>query len=125
MGQDLWEEVERKLHFHLDTTDKTEIDALNRIFSKVLARTGRIGKPPHLAPETCSIRMEKWPLERLDSLIRTHDRTSPKTEDPPIIAVEFGGEAFALDGTTRANKWIATKRPGPHIVILIATRPAP
>ena len=124
MTKDLWRVVEQKLRYHRKATDATGLDALNRVFEKVLKRTGGIEEPPRLSPETCSIRLEQWPTNRLSrELIRTHCRASPLSEDAPLISVEYDGRTFAVDGATRANKWISENRPGLHAIIIVSREP--
>lgn len=120
MDDPLWQTVEVRLRFHQKAWDASGLDACNRVFRKVLGRCGVAGEPPTLAPETCTIRMEEWSdARRATDLVRTHDRSKPEYDAPPLIAVEHQGRWFAVDGTTRANKWIAEKRPGPHPIIII------
>lgn len=118
MESTLWQWLERVLAHHRKSRDATAIDTLNRLFKEQLRRDGAT-TIPRLERETCSIRKESWNPEELRRLIVWHPKKCPRSENDPVVAVEYGGKHYMVDGSNRANKWRAESDPGEHEVIVI------
>ena len=56
-----------------------------------------------IAEGTCAIRQEWWSAQQLEKLCLRHDRRKPDRDFGPIIAVEYFGHSYVVDGTNRAN----------------------
>jgi hypothetical protein len=69
-------------------------------------RFGR-GNWAEINEQDWSIRSEVLPLDRIREFDRKHGRRNPRGFDGPLVAAEFRGHRYILDGTNRINKWIA------------------
>lgn len=100
----------------------TWIDTLNRLWRKnhfVTVGNGPYGPLetlPLLIPEMLSVASEKWPLQRLQTLLhpKTHTRDNPLRDDLPIIVLSWFGRDFLIDGTTRIHRRVRDHEAGPH-----------
>jgi hypothetical protein len=69
---------------------------------------------------SCRIRQEWWSAQQLENLCLRHERNSPDRDFGPIIAVEYLGHNYVVDGTNRANLWKAQKSTELREVLLIS-----
>jgi hypothetical protein len=124
--QALWDEAISQLGFHA-REGHDWLDTLNRLWRKnrfVMSQDGMLKlpvAPPVLFREMLGITRERWPLERLAPLVHVdaHDRARPKRDDRPILALEWNGRHFLIDGINRVNRRVRAREPGPHEVIVI------
>lgn len=127
--QALWDEVTGQLGFHA-REGHDWLDTLNRLWRKnrfVMSMDGVLKldvPPPVLTREMLTISGERWPVERLAPLVHvdSHDRARPKSDDRPILLLEWRGRHFLIDGINRINRRVHAKDPGPHAVIVIHAR---
>lgn len=100
----LWSETERVLSYHQKKSDPTPLDALNRLFREHLKGCKDV---PSLGRDSCSIRIEKLGWTDLDRLSRKDKETrNPRYKGDPIVAIEFEGKAYLVDGRRRVNQCV-------------------
>ena len=127
--QALWEEAKAQLGFHA-RPGHDWLDTLNRLWRKnrfVMSMDGVLKlaePPPVLTREMLEVSRERWPLERLAPLVHvdSHDRARPKSDERPILLLEWQGRHFLIDGINRINRRARDKQAGPHEVIVIHGR---
>ncbi len=120
----LWMQVCEILKWHNKGPDQC-IDTLNRLWRE----HGEVRSPngealldvPTLAEDMLTVSPELWPLSRLLTLKRSHQRNSPLFF-PPLIILNWFDRYFILDGTTRINFWAGHANAGPHAVLLLSRR---
>jgi hypothetical protein len=123
---DAWAIVEAELGHHAKP-GHDPIDTLNRLWRKnrfVTSLDGMLklaAEPPVLTRAMLAARRERWPLERLASLVHedAHGRARPKRDELPVIVLEWGGRPYLIDGLNRVNRRVRSRDAGPHEVILI------
>jgi hypothetical protein len=121
-----WAIVEGQLGHHAKTAHGW-IDTLNRLWRKNRFVTSLDGmlkldeQPPLLTRAMLSVTRERWPLERLASLVHpdAHGRSRPKRDDLPVLVLEWRGRHFLIDGLNRVNRRVRDREAGPHAVIVI------
>ena len=123
-AQCLWLTVCEILKWHNKGNDQC-INTLNRLWRKHSEVIGPNGETllqvPTLTESMLSVRAELWPLDRLLSLKRSHQRNRPLFF-PPIVVLNWFDRFFLLDGTTRINLWSEAGNMGPHAVLIITER---
>jgi hypothetical protein len=123
-SQYLWLAVCEIIKWHNKGTDQC-IDTLNRLWRKhteVVAPNGEsLLHVPTLTEAMFTVRAELWPLDRLLTLKRSHQRNRPLFF-PPIVVLNWFDRFFLLDGTTRINLWSEVGNMGPHAVLIVAER---
>jgi hypothetical protein len=127
--QALWKEAKDQLGFHA-RPGHDWVDTLNRLWRKnrfVMSMDGVLklaAPPPVLTREMLEVSRERWPLDRLVPLVHvdSHDRARPKSDERPILLLEWQGRHFLIDGINRINRRAREKQAGPHEVIVIHGR---
>jgi hypothetical protein len=127
----LWEEARAQLGFHA-RPGHDWLDTLNRLWRKnrfVMSMDGVLKlaeTPPVLTREMLGVSRERWPLDRLAPLVHAdaHDRARPKSDERPILLLEWRGRHYLIDGINRINRRVRERRAGPHEVIVIHGRAA-
>ncbi len=127
--QALWDEAKDQLGFH-GRAGHDWLDTLNRLWRKnrfVMSMDGVLKldtPPPVLTRDMLTVSGERWPIERLAPLVHVdaHDRARPKSDDRPILLLEWRGRHFLIDGINRINRRVRSKEAGPHAVIVIHAR---
>ena len=123
-AQYLWFTACEILKWHNKGDDQC-IDTLNRLWrkhSEVVTPNGEsLLHVPTLDESMIKVGAEHWPLDRLLSLTRSHQRNRPLSF-PPIVVLNWFDRYFLLDGTTRINFWSAVGNKGPHAVLVISER---
>lgn len=99
----LWDEALSLLEFHRKAHDSTAIDVLNRLVSERVSGIRGV----RLGPDSCTIREDRWPIERLASAERKHQRDAPRYMIEPVIVVAYAGRTLLIDGNNRVNEWLA------------------
>ncbi|MEO7859127.1 MAG: hypothetical protein ABIU05_01585 [Nitrospirales bacterium] len=112
VNEELWQRVDVALN--QAQTRQVTISELNRL----LVKWG-VGAPPAYISERSTIRREWLTARQLERFRRGHTRTEARQFGPPLIAVEFGGSTFILDGTNRINVWLRDGENTPHEVIVL------
>jgi len=124
-----WAEATGQLEFH-NKPGHGWLETLNRLWRKNRFVTSLDGllklaePPPVLTREMLSVTRERWPLDRLASLVHpdAHGRARPKQDDRPILLLEWMGRHYLIDGTNRVNRRLREKVAGPHDVLVIHGR---
>ena len=99
----LWDEALSLLDFHRKASDATPVDVVNRLVCERIAGALAV----RLGPNTCAIREDYWPIDRLASTERKHQCDTPRHMIEPVIVVEYEGHALLIDGNNRVNEWLA------------------
>jgi hypothetical protein len=120
----LWIQVCEILKWHNKGNDRC-IDTLNRLWQKhseVRSPSGEILMDvPVLSEDMLSVSTERWRLDELAALNRSHFRDRPLSF-PPIVVLRWFDRDFLIDGTTRINFWLKLGNAGPHAVLKIVQR---
>lgn len=122
----LWIQVCEILKWHNQGSHQC-IDTLNRLWQKHSEVKNQNGEVllsvPVLTEDVLVVSLERWPLDRLVALKRSHGRDRPLSF-PPLVVLRWFDRDFLIDGTTRINFWSKVANAGPHAVLKIAaTRP--
>ena len=87
--------------------------------SRILRKWHRDLAPTYVESSTCDIRQEHWPTARLSELTLRPRRGNPDRDYGPIVAVEYHGSKYVVDGTKRTNLWREQQSPDEHEILLI------
>jgi len=97
---DLWFQIDAALNLW-PSRDKT-FAQLNRLLAKRFPDL----PPSYFTQVNCAVRLERLTASELAKFNPGHSRTEPRRMTGPIIASEFRGNSYILDGTNRLNVWV-------------------
>ena len=113
-NEELWKRVDRAI---AQARNRAEtISELNRLFGK----QGRGAPANHFSEENCTIRREFLTPQQLDKFWRGHTKAEPRQVGAPLVAVEFRGHTYMLDGTNRINAWLRDGNTEAHETISLS-----
>jgi hypothetical protein len=78
----------------------------------------------YLTQDNCEVRSERLTAEQLKHFHPGHGRTDPHQMTGPIVAWEYSGETYLLDGTNRLNVWLRDGDNAAHETIVVWRRDA-
>jgi hypothetical protein len=114
----LWDETEELMRQHVKANagDQTPTDAMNRIFRERV----RGSLPFRIARSSCRIRKETLAVRALRSCSFERTTDPPHSIDKPLVAVEWSGDCYLIDGRKRLNKAIRERSPSEFEVLIIS-----
>ena len=111
----LWNRVD--LAINQASTREQTVSELNRLLRKWFPAA-----PEAYISEEHSVLQQKWltPQELDSQLRRGHARAAPRRVNGiPLLAVQYEGGIYMLDGTNRINGWLQSGDTELHEVIII------
>lgn len=115
---ELWSEVKRLLSHHQKNSDQTPLAALNRIFREFHAERTDL---QDISSENCQIRSSALTWKQAANLERKDTNASnPRYSGDPVVAVEFEGKTYVVDGRRRVNRLVSNKCQNPLPTLIIS-----
>jgi hypothetical protein len=117
IDEDLWNRVD--IAINQARTRQETISELNRLLQK-----WNVGAPASYISEHSSAIRREWltPQQMEQLFIRGHTRTNVRRFDSPLVAVEYDGKTYMLDGTNRINIWLKEGNTEQHEVIILGPK---
>jgi len=116
-GGSRWAEIYDVLTWRLPPSDVTPQNRSNR-----LAREHFSDLPVFLGPDTCTVREDLLPLERLAELKRWHLRAKPNRLDGKLVLVAYKSALGVIDGNNRISYNLESKETTPLRALIIELR---
>ena len=113
MADDLWGRVDAAL-IQARSRDET-VSELNRLLRKRFADL----PASYFEENGCELRREWLTARQLAEFHPKHDRMAPRQMAGPLLACEYQGRIYLLDGTNRLNVWIRDGDTEVHETIIV------
>jgi hypothetical protein len=72
-----------------------------------------------LTADTVDLRLEQWPLERLQTLDWKHQKIHHFDDDRAIVVIDLDERKLLVDGNHRVARWLMKADPRTYPVILV------
>ena len=115
MPEDLWSRVDAALN-QAQTRDET-LSEMNRLLRKRFPDL-----PNDYFTAEAELRREWLTAAQLMQFNLGHSRTEPRRMDGPLLAGEYQGQTYMLDGTNRLNVWLRDGDTSSHEVIIVRAK---
>jgi hypothetical protein len=114
----LWNKLDEILQVELNRIDKTGTGKLNRLAKNAFDEIKAIGY--ELSPDNSKIELlENLSLTSLGEYRLYHNKIGPRTEDKPLVIINWQNVNYIVDGTHRINTWVANDYRGTFSIIKI------
>ena len=101
MDEALWDRVQAALY-----PAQSHSDAVFHV-NRLLGKWFKPCKPCTITKKNTSIHVAWLTPQQMGEFTRGHEKNYPRMIDgPPLVAIEYLGITYMLDGTTRLNYWL-------------------